>query len=144
MSVEAIAERLGGLSRNHLHKIVRDLAGHGVLRTVRGAGGGVALGSSLDQMRLGWLVRTLEADQALVECFRADGGCCVLEPGCTLRHSLRQARESFYRSLDTQTLAECIAGARRGQMRAGAAAKGQREVGVARPSPRKRVVKAAG
>lgn len=112
MNVETIARQLGGLSRNHLHKIVQELAAQGVLRTARGAGGGVALAASSDAIRLGALIRALEIDQAPVECFRADGGCCVLRPGCALRGMLRDARESFYRSLDEHTLADCVAGAK--------------------------------
>jgi Rrf2 family transcriptional regulator, nitric oxide-sensitive transcriptional repressor len=108
MNVEAMAQQLGDLSRNHLHKIVQDLAALGVLRTIRGAGGGVTLAAPLEETRLGSLIRSLESDQALVECFRADGGCCVLEPGCRLRVMLRDARESFYQSLDRQTLADCV------------------------------------
>jgi Rrf2 family transcriptional regulator, nitric oxide-sensitive transcriptional repressor len=113
VNVETLAQQLGGLSRNHLHKIVQGLTALGVLRTVRGAGGGVMLAVPLAEIRLGALTRTLEADQALVECFRADGGCCALEPGCKLRVFLRQARESFYQSLDERTLADCIGNRRR-------------------------------
>jgi len=108
MNVETMAQQLGDLSRNHLHKIVQDLAALGVLRTIRGAGGGVTLAAPLEETRLGSLIRSLESDQALVECFRADGGCCVLEPGCKLRVMLREAREAFYQSLDQQTLADCV------------------------------------
>ena len=96
MNVETMAQQLGDLSRNHLHKIVQDLAALGVLRTIRGAGGGVTLAAPLEETRLGSLIRSLESDQAVVECFRADGGCCVLEPGCKLRVMLREAQESFY------------------------------------------------
>jgi Rrf2 family nitric oxide-sensitive transcriptional repressor len=109
VNVEQIASQLGGLSRNHLHKIVQDLAALGILRTVRGGGGGVSLAKALDDVRLGALVRTLEADQAIVECFREDGGC-VLDSGCRLRAMLRKARECFYESLDRHTLADCAAG----------------------------------
>ena len=130
MSVGTIAERLGGLSRNHLHKIVQDLASLGVLRTTRGAGGGVAIAKPLDEVRLGWLVRRFEADQPLVECFRADGGCCRLETGCALRRSLLEAHESFYRSLDAQTLADCVKPIRRTDRRAaGGAPKSKRQLG---------------
>lgn len=107
ISVEQLSRELGDLSRNHLHKIVQTLAGFGVLRTVRGAGGGVALAKPLQDVRLGALVRDLEADQPIVECFREDGGCCAVEPGCKLRFLLRKAREAFYRSLDEYTLADC-------------------------------------
>ncbi len=110
LNVEQIAGRLGGLSRNHLHKIVQDLVGLGVLRTVRGAGGGVVLAKPLRAIRLGKLVRMLESDQAVVECFRSDGGCCALQIGCHLRGMMRAAQDAFYDSLDQHTLADCAAG----------------------------------
>ena len=52
MNVERLASELGGLSRNHLHKIVQELAALGALRTVRGAGGGVILAKPLSEIRL--------------------------------------------------------------------------------------------
>lgn len=108
MNVERLAQELGGLSRNHLHKIVQELAALGALKTVRGAGGGVLLAKPLVDIRLGALVRDLESDQAMVECFREDGGCCAIEAGCRLRFMLRSAREAFYESLDHHTLADCL------------------------------------
>jgi len=135
MNVETMAVQLGDLSRNHLHKIVQDLAALGVLRTIRGAGGGVTLAAPLEETRLGSLIRSLESDQALVECFRADGGCCVLEPGCKLRVMLRDARESFYQSLDQQTLADCVGNQRQERKREIAAPKSPRSSrGVKSPS----------
>jgi Rrf2 family nitric oxide-sensitive transcriptional repressor len=110
LNVEKIASQLGGLSRNHLHKIVQELAELGILRAVRGAGGGVSLAKPLADIRLGWLVRKLEADQPIVECFREDGGCCVIDPGCRLRGMISRAREAFYQSLDQNTLADCAGG----------------------------------
>jgi Rrf2 family transcriptional regulator, nitric oxide-sensitive transcriptional repressor len=108
LSVETLARELGGLSRHHLHKIVQDLTALQVTRTVRGAGGGVMLAVPPEQVRLGTLVRQLEADQALVECFRATGCCCTLTPDCQLRFMLRDAGDSFYAQLEGHTLAECL------------------------------------
>jgi Rrf2 family nitric oxide-sensitive transcriptional repressor len=136
MNVETIALQLGDLSRNHLHKIVQDLAALGILRTIRGAGGGVMLAASLEDVRLGELIRSLESDQALVECFRADGGCCVLEKGCKLRGMLRDARESFYQSLDQHTLADCVGDARQDAKLDLLNSKSQRRSKVAKPKPR--------
>ena len=108
INVETLATSLGGLSRNHLHKIVQDLAAIGVVRTIRGAGGGVVLAKTAQEVSIGAVVRALEEGQAIVECFRADKGQCTLEPGCRLRPMLRKAREDFYASLDAYTLADCL------------------------------------
>ena len=78
-NVETLAQRLGGLSRNHLHKIVQELASLGFVGTIWGAGGGVRLAKPAREVKIGALVRALELEQAIVECFRADHGCCTLE-----------------------------------------------------------------
>lgn len=99
-----------GVPRNHVQKIVQDLAGAGFVRTQRGARGGVRLARAPREIGLGEVVRRLEAGQALVECFRADGGACCLAPDCRLRGHLAAAREAFLAGLDRVTLAECLVG----------------------------------
>lgn len=108
LNVEVLARELGGLSRNHLHKIVQDLTALGVTRTVRGAGGGVMLAMPPGQVLIGALVRQLEADQPMVECFRPESCACTLMPDCRLRGMLGNAQNSFYASLDGHTLADCL------------------------------------
>lgn len=95
------------ISRNHLVKIVRELAAAGVIATRKGARGGFRLARPAGEITLGEVVRRLESDQALVECFRSDGGACVLTRGCCFQPRLRAAREAFLRELDRSTLAEC-------------------------------------
>ena len=101
-----------GISRNHLAKVVRDLAEGGFINTQRGAGGGFRLARPSQAITLGEVVRALEARHALVECFRDDGGNCVLKPRCRLKARLAAAREAFMRELDATTLAECAYPAR--------------------------------
>jgi len=96
-----------GISRNHLAKVVRDLADTGFIATQRGAGGGFVLARPAQSISLGEVVRTLERRQGLVECFSADGGACVLTPRCRLKSRLAAAREAFMRELDATSLAEC-------------------------------------
>lgn len=95
------------ISRNHLTKVIRDLADRGFVTTQRGTGGGFRLSRSAQSITLGELVRALEQRHALVECFRDDGGSCVLRPRCLLKTRLSAAREAFMRELDKTTLAEC-------------------------------------
>jgi Rrf2 family nitric oxide-sensitive transcriptional repressor len=101
-----------GISRNHLAKVVRDLAGGGFITTQRGIGGGFCLARPPQSITLGQVVRALEGESALVECFREDGGDCVLSPRCRLKRRLAAAREAFMRELDATTLAECAYPAR--------------------------------
>jgi Rrf2 family nitric oxide-sensitive transcriptional repressor len=95
------------ISRNHLTKVVRELADAGFVDTHRGAGGGFRLARPAEAISIGEVVRRLEARHAIVECFRADGGVCVLTPRCRLRARLKQASEVFLKELDRTTLAEC-------------------------------------
>lgn len=96
-----------GISRNHLTKVIRDLADAGFVHTQRGVGGGFRLARPPEEITLGQVVRSLEQRQALVECFRDDGGCCALTARCRLKGKLAEAREAFMRTLDETTLAEC-------------------------------------
>lgn len=103
------------ISRNHLTKVVRDLADAGFIATQRGGGGGFRLAKPADTISLGDIVRRLEARHALVECFRDDGGACVLTPKCRLKRRLAAARKAFLYELDKSTLAECAYPGRAGR-----------------------------
>jgi Rrf2 family transcriptional regulator, nitric oxide-sensitive transcriptional repressor len=105
-TTEALAEEFG-VSRHHLTKVVQDLARGGFVETRRGAGGGLRLARPAEAVTLGEVVRRLEQRQAMVECYRPDGGACTLTPGCRLRGRLAQAREAFLASLDGAKLADC-------------------------------------
>ena len=84
-----------GISRNHLAKVVRDLADSGFISTQRGVGGGFTLARPAQSITIGEVVRALEGPP-LVECFREDGGNCVLKPRCRLKAKLAAAREAFH------------------------------------------------
>jgi len=109
VSTHALARELV-ISRHHLHKIVQYLTEAGLVRTIRGARGGVMLARPASEIRVGEVIRSHEHDQALVECFRTDGGACNLLPRCHLRGMLDAAKNAFYQHLDRYTLADCLAG----------------------------------
>ena len=103
-STAEIADEFG-ISRNHLNKVIQRLARHGYVATRRGAGGGAMLARPAAEIGLGDLVRLLEQDQALVECFAPDGACCVT-PVCRLKGRLYAAEAAFLAELDRSTLAD--------------------------------------
>lgn len=95
-----------GLSRHHLTKILHRLAQAGHVTTRRGQGGGVTLARPAGDIRLGALVRLLEQDQPLVECFGPDRSDCMLDGHCKLKSRLRRAEAAFLADLDRTTLAD--------------------------------------
>jgi DNA-binding IscR family transcriptional regulator len=54
-------------------------------------------------IRLGRIVRVLEAGQALVQCFDPTDKRCTLLPGCRLRAELAGAEAAFLAHLDHST-----------------------------------------
>ncbi len=94
------------VSKNHLMKIVNDLARQGVLETTRGRGGGLRLMKPADQIRVGDVVRAAETDFRLVECFDPSTNQCTLSPSCRLKGLLGDALKAYFNELDRVTLAE--------------------------------------
>lgn len=94
-----------GISRNHLVKVVRQLVREGYLEAARGRSGGIRLALSPEAIVVGDVVRKMEEDMRIVECFDASGSC-VIQPACVLKGALREAAEAFLVVLDGYTLAD--------------------------------------
>jgi len=103
-----IAELAGvhGVSKNHLMKVVNDLARRGLLETTRGRGGGIRLMRAANAINIGAVVRATETDFVLVECFDPASNACCLSPSCKLKGVLQQAMQSYFAVLDGVTLAD--------------------------------------
>lgn len=105
-SIREIAEAFA-ISENHLMKVVHRLAQLGLLETLRGRNGGLRLAADPAQTRLGDIVRAVEDDMALVECF-TPGSACPLTGACALAAALAGARDAFLESLDRHRLADLV------------------------------------
>jgi Rrf2 family nitric oxide-sensitive transcriptional repressor len=103
-STAELAEEFN-ISRNHLTKIIAALAQARIVTTRHGGGGGAILARPADQIKLGDIVRVLEAGQALVECFSAGEITCSLTRDCRLKSRLRSAEAAFLADLDRSSLA---------------------------------------
>ena len=97
------------VSKNHLMKIVNDLARQGVLETTRGRGGGLRLLKHPATIRVGDVVRASETDFRLVECFDAGTNLCTLSPSCRLKQVFDAALRAYFTELDAATLADIAA-----------------------------------
>ena len=110
--LSSIAEiaRLYDISENHLMKVVRDLGRAGLLRTVRGRGGGIALARAPSDIGVGEVVRRTEEGFEMVDCTT-----CVIASACSLPRVLNEATAAFIGVLDKYSLADLLD--RRSQMR---------------------------
>lgn len=106
-SISEIAEQYG-ISRNHLMKVVHKLAKEGFIRSQRGRSGGITLGRPPQSIRIGDVVRRMEGEMPLVECFRVATNRCPIISVCQLSGILAEARGNFLASLDRYTLADLL------------------------------------
>ena len=83
-----------GVSKNHLMKVVNDLAHQGLIETTRGRGGGLRLLKEPGAIRIGDVVRATETDFRLVECFDPRTNLCSLTPSCRLKHVFDDALQA--------------------------------------------------
>lgn len=98
-----------GISRNHLMKVVQQLAERGWVETVRGRNGGLRLAERTCALTVGEVVRATESDFALVSCLPNQHGehrSCVIMPQCRLRAALDAAGKAFLAELDRYTIGE--------------------------------------
>ncbi|MGF1572075.1 MAG: Rrf2 family transcriptional regulator [Sumerlaeia bacterium] len=97
------------ISRHHVGKIVTELGDKGYLRIQRGRGGGFSSTEKALCTTVGDLVRAMEPNFNLVECFKGPGeNHCPLTPICKLKSPLVEATEAFLAVLDQYTLREMI------------------------------------
>lgn len=95
------------ISRNHLMKVAHELQRNGYLETLRGKGGGLRLAAPPEQIMLGDLIRTMEPDLKMAECFGCDNQC-VITASCQLKFVLDEALGAFLQTLDAYSLDDVI------------------------------------
>lgn len=107
VTIQEIAQGYG-ISENHLMKVVHGLAQHGFIETVRGRGGGIRLARPTSDITVAAVIRAVEDDFALVECFRTDNTCRITDV-CRLRRALQKALGAYFEVLENCTLADLVA-----------------------------------
>jgi len=105
-TVQEIAERFD-ISRSHLTKVVNGLIHSGFVEGLRGKGGGLRLARPSAEIGVGDVVRQMEGEPVLVECFGEESQC-VLSNNCRLKGALKSALKAFFTELDAVNLADLV------------------------------------
>ncbi|WP_085993768.1 Rrf2 family transcriptional regulator [Oceanobacillus senegalensis] len=96
------------ISQHHLGKIVFQLNKLELIETIRGRNGGIRLRKQPEDINIGMVVRILESDLNLLECFDKGADHCVITPACTLKHVFNKALHAFFKVLEEFTLKDLI------------------------------------
>ncbi|ABS64297.1 transcriptional regulator, BadM/Rrf2 family [Parvibaculum lavamentivorans DS-1] len=106
-TISEVAESYS-ISRNHLTKVAHELGRAGFVETLRGRGGGLRLARAAGKIGIGDVVRAMEEDFCIVECFAAETDRCRIGPACRLKRVLKQALDAWLAVLDDTTLADLV------------------------------------
>ena len=96
------------ISRNHLVKVVHHLSSSGFINTTRGKHGGMKLAREPRQISIGDVVRLMEPNFDIVECFNNSPPDCTVSSICKLKAVLQQAGEEFLGVIDCYSLADAV------------------------------------
>jgi len=94
-------------SENHLAQVINQLGQTGFLTTLRGRGGGFVLARPAEQISVGAVFRTFEAELPFIECL-SDTNTCPLRSACRMQAHLVRAVEAFYATLDPLMLSDLV------------------------------------
>ncbi|MEP1208980.1 MAG: iron-responsive transcriptional regulator RirA [Rhizobiaceae bacterium] len=100
--------RFYDLPEKFLFKILGGLTSQGFVETVRGRNGGIRLSKPADQIRLGDVVRQVEENFEMAECFREGEVSCPLVATCGMNEALTRALQAFFDVLNDYTIADLI------------------------------------
>ncbi len=93
-----------GISYNHLVKVVHKLSSLGYLKIKKGRSGGFELNRDPKKVRLGEIVKDLEPDFFIVECFDSNNQNCKVLSFCKAKSPLFKAQKAFLRELNRTSL----------------------------------------
>ena len=105
--MSTLAER-EDISRKYLHALLTALKSAGLVRSVRGAGGGFVLSKDPAETRLSEILRAVEGPLSLVDCV-ADRRACDRSNRCVARGVWQDLSDAIESMLDSITLEDLVA-----------------------------------
>jgi len=104
LSAQALAERVG-VETPTASKVLKLLAGKGLLESYRGASGGYRVKREAEEISVAEVIEAIEGPVAITEC-SDEAGHCTLESHCGLQDNWQRISREVNRALSGVTLAE--------------------------------------
>jgi len=103
-----VAERYN-ITQANVTQIVNTLKKKGYLNVKRGRyGGGFTLSAPPEEMRIGNIIKDIEPDLDLVQCFSKERNTCPVIDNCKLAGLMYSGLNAFLEKMNEQTLADII------------------------------------
>ena len=108
VSITSISDRQA-ISERYLEQLMAKLKKAGLVRSVRGAGGGYILAKDIHEISVGDVLRALEGNLDPVECagLEPDGECKAAD-SCVTKYVWKRINESFNRTVDEIRLDQLV------------------------------------
>ena len=108
VSIISISERQD-ISERYLEQLVALLRKAGLVRSIRGAGGGYVLAKDMKEISVGDILRALEGSLEPVECPGLDpAGGCKSAASCVSKYVWKRINESISRTVDEIMLDQLV------------------------------------
>ncbi len=108
VSINSIATRQG-ISERYLEQLMTLLKKAGLIKSIRGAGGGYVLAKKIDEISVGDVLRALEGSLEPVECaaYKQDDSCEAAQ-GCVTKYVWQRINESINQTVNEINLRELV------------------------------------
>ena len=108
VSTGSVAARQG-ISERYLEQLVSLLKKAGLLKSIRGAGGGYVLAREMEDISVGDILRALEGNLEPVRCaalYSEEG--CMASDGCVTKYVWQRINDSINQTVDEIKLSELV------------------------------------
>ena len=108
VSITNISDRQG-ISERYLEQLMSMLKKAGLVKSIRGAGGGYVLAKDLEEISVGDVLRALEGSLEPVECsgLHPEEGCKAAD-SCVTKYVWQRINESINQTVDEIKLAQLV------------------------------------
>ena len=107
VSLQSIAQR-EQISESYLEQLIRLLKQDGLVRSVRGAGGGYHLARPAEEISVGDVLRCLEGGMDAVACPAFEGSDCNAAEACVTKFVWKRINDAISNAVDSVLLSELV------------------------------------